>query len=91
MTYKLLVFEDIVAITGMKRFSAQVKWFEENFRVRVICRADGSVVITQEVFEALLAKRMGLPPKVTVPPPIERPTLRPAFTRKSTGAKDGPS
>lgn len=83
MTYKLLTFEDIVAVTGMKRYSAQAKWFEENFRVRVVCRSDGSVVMTQEVFKALLAKRLGIAPKATTPPEIERPALRSASIRRS--------
>lgn len=82
MTYKLLTTEDIVAITGMKRNSAQVKWFYDTFKVRVVRRADGSIVMTQEAFEALLAKRMGLPPKAVTPSEIERPKLRPVFDRR---------
>jgi hypothetical protein len=54
MTFKLLSAEDLESITGAKRYSVQVMWFEEQFRVRVVCRADGSIVLTQEVFEALL-------------------------------------
>jgi hypothetical protein len=81
MTYKLLTPEDIVAITGMKRYSTQTKWFEENFRVRVVCRPDGSILMTQEVFEALLAKRLGIAPRVATPLEIDRPALRPASIR----------
>ena len=54
MTFKLLSHEDLESITGATRYSVQVMWFEEQFRVRVVCRADGSIVLTQEVFEALL-------------------------------------
>lgn len=95
MTYKLLTPEDMVAVTGMKRYSAQVKWFEENFRVRVACRQDGSIVLTREVFEALLAKRMGLAPKVANRLDDERPLLRsqkhpelrPVFAQKPGGTR----
>ncbi|ASW00161.1 DUF4224 domain-containing protein [Paraburkholderia aromaticivorans] len=76
MTYKLLSPEDLLSITGAKRYSLQAKWFEENFRIKVVCRADGSIVLTQEVFEALLAKRLGLAPKATTPSEVERPLLR---------------
>lgn len=83
MTFKLLSPEDLQSITGAKRYSLQAKWFEENFRIKVVCRADGSIVLTQEVFEALLAKRMGAPPKITTPPEIiERAPLRSALTGK---------
>lgn len=93
MTYKLLSPEDLQSITGAKRYSLQAKWFEENFRVKVALRADGSIVLTQEVFEALLAKRMGLAPKIANLPDEERPLLRslrfpelhPAKIRKSGG------
>ncbi|MGF6777837.1 AlpA family phage regulatory protein [Paraburkholderia sp. GAS334] len=81
MTFKLLSPEDLQAITGAQRYSIQAKWFEENFHVKVVCRADGSIVLTQQVFEALLAKRMGVAPKVQTPPEIERPALRPATNR----------
>jgi hypothetical protein len=84
MTFRLLSPEDLESITGAKRYSLQAKWFEEHFRVKVVCRADGSIVLTQEVFEALLAKRMGVAPKITTPAEIkERPALRPVSTRKS--------
>ncbi|MFM0020881.1 DUF4224 domain-containing protein [Paraburkholderia azotifigens] len=79
MTFKLLSPEDLESITGAKRYSIQAKWFEENFRVKVVCRADGSIVLTQEVFEALLAKRMGIAPKIPVSMEKERMPLRSAF------------
>jgi hypothetical protein len=79
MPYKLLTFEDLVAITGMKRYSAQAKWFEENFKVRPVRRVDGSIVVTQDAFEALLAKRMGVSSVAATPAETERPKLRPLF------------
>jgi hypothetical protein len=79
MTFKLLSPEDLQSITGVKRYTLQAKWFEENFRIKVVCRADGSIVLTQEVFEALLAKRMGVAPKIPVPVEKVRPALRSAF------------
>jgi hypothetical protein len=74
----------MIAVTGMKRYSAHARWFAENFRVRVVCRQDGSVVMTQEVFEALLAKRLGIAPKVATPAVIERPALRPLGVCRAT-------
>jgi hypothetical protein len=46
MTFKLLSPEDLQSITGARRYSLQAKWFEENFRVKVVLRADGSIVLT---------------------------------------------
>lgn len=87
MSFEILSAAQFEQITGKKRKSAQVAWFEENFNVQAVRRVDGSLVMTQEVFEALLAKRMGLAPKVTPHPPIERPILRPVFPDRAVSVK----
>jgi hypothetical protein len=64
MSFEILSPEQLEEITGKKRFSAQADWFRYSFNIDPVLRHDGSVVITQTVFEELLRKRMG----VAVPP-----------------------
>lgn len=82
MPIEILSAEQLQEITGMKRYSAQVSWFRENFRVSPVLRPDGSILMTQVVFEALLMKRMGLAPPVPVKTEEERPKLRSPFQNR---------
>ncbi|KVH77567.1 hypothetical protein WJ41_05025 [Burkholderia ubonensis] len=62
-------------ITGKKRLSAQVAWFRQNFSTEPVLRADGSIVMTQDAFEQLLLKRLGVDPKPVDPQDLPRPPI----------------
>ncbi|MFM0501861.1 DUF4224 domain-containing protein [Paraburkholderia caffeinilytica] len=81
MSFEILSAEQLVQITGKKRKSAQVTWFQKNFGLEPVLRADGSILMTQATFEALLLKRMGL---VNVPKSAEtpRPQLQSPFKKR---------
>jgi Domain of unknown function (DUF4224) len=82
MTHKLLTAEELEAITGKKRYSTQVAWFKQNFAVEPVCRPDGSILMTQAAFEALLLKRMGVASSETANHQGERPPVYPLFGKR---------
>jgi hypothetical protein len=58
---RLLSPEDLIRVTGAKRYSKQRRWFKDQFGIEVPRRANGSVVMTWATFEGLLRKKHGLP------------------------------
>lgn len=72
----LLTDDDMRALTGKKRFSAQARWLQHAFRIEPLRRGDGRVIMTWETYRALEAKQAGVGP-ATAPAPAERPALRP--------------
>lgn len=74
MGSKLMTNDELVAVTGRKRYSKQVAWFREQFGVTLPCAVKGAPVITWAAFEALQAKRNGTGGSVGMPP--ARPALR---------------
>ncbi|WP_321951855.1 DUF4224 domain-containing protein [Paraburkholderia bannensis] len=68
--------EDLIQVTGKKRYGKQAEWFREQFGIRIVQRGDGSPVMSWATFEALLAKKAGLS---SAPIKEERPALRPAI------------
>ncbi|TDY25750.1 uncharacterized protein DUF4224 [Paraburkholderia sp. BL6665CI2N2] len=61
MNPHLLSPEDLVHITGAKRYSKQRRWFKEQFGIDVTSRDNGSIVMAWATFEGLLLKKCGLP------------------------------
>ncbi len=70
---RLMTADDLLRVTGKKRYSKQAEWFREQFGINVVRCGDGSPIITWTTFEALLAKKAGLR---TEPAKEERPALR---------------
>ncbi|CAB3759432.1 DUF4224 domain-containing protein [Paraburkholderia solisilvae] len=62
MPFELLSQEDLCRISGKSRHSAQKAWFRLHFGIEPVCRSDGSIVLTRDSFEALLAKRLNVLP-----------------------------
>ncbi|MBN3850140.1 DUF4224 domain-containing protein [Paraburkholderia sp. Ac-20342] len=81
MSFEILSAEQLVQITGKKRKSAQVAWFKKNFGLEPVLRADGSILMTQSAFEALLLKRMGVADALTKPEAPRPPLLSPFKNR----------
>lgn len=75
MDTRLMSDDDLVDVTGKKRRSAQVAWFERHFGLTPVTRADGRIILTWAAFEALQAKRAGVLPTPT--DPASRPQLMP--------------
>lgn len=62
MDSKLMSDDDLVIVTGKKRYSKQAAWFKHAFAIDVACNARGRPVVTWQLYEALLAKRAGIVP-----------------------------
>ncbi|SDC25854.1 DUF4224 domain-containing protein [Paraburkholderia lycopersici] len=77
MPIEILSPEKLQEITGKRRYSAQIAWCKESFGIVPARRPDGSIVMMQSVFEALLMKKMGLGAPLPKANEIERPKLRP--------------
>ncbi|WP_249183472.1 DUF4224 domain-containing protein [Burkholderia cenocepacia] len=75
MDTRLMNDDDLVDVTGKKRRSAQVAWFERHFGLTPVTRADGRIILTWAAFEALQAKRAGVLPSSTAS--ASRPQLMP--------------
>lgn len=74
MDNRLMSEQDLQAVSGMKRKSLQVAWFQRQFGITPVTRADGRIIMTWNAFEALQAKRAGVLP---APATAERPALTP--------------
>jgi hypothetical protein len=60
MDTRLLSPEDLVRVTGAKRYSKQRRWFKEQFGIDVVRRDNSSIVMTWDTFDQLIAKRAGV-------------------------------
>ena len=60
MNDRMMTGEQLVEITGKRRFSKQAEWFKSNYGIDVVRRDDGSVVMMWATFEALNARKAGL-------------------------------
>lgn len=60
MNNPMMTSEQLVEITGKRRFSKQAEWFKANYSIDVVRRDDGSVVMLWSTFEALNARKVGL-------------------------------
>ncbi|WP_429474693.1 DUF4224 domain-containing protein [Paraburkholderia atlantica] len=56
----MMTSDQLVDITGKRRFSKQAEWFKANYGVDVVRRDDGSVVMLWATFQALDARKAGL-------------------------------
>lgn len=81
MSFEILTVEQLTKISGKKRKTAQVVWFKHTFGIEPITRSDGSIIMTQMAFEALMLKKLGVAP-VVAPAQVERPALRPVGDRR---------
>jgi hypothetical protein len=59
MNARLMSDEDLVRVTGKRRYTKQAEWFAAQFGVSVTRAADGKLVMTWVQFDALLAKKNG--------------------------------
>ncbi|MCY0388454.1 DUF4224 domain-containing protein [Robbsia sp. Bb-Pol-6] len=71
---RLMSEQDLRDVTGFKVCSAQMRWFQRQFGLSPVQRADGRIILTWATFEALQAKRVGLVPGGFA---AERPALIP--------------
>jgi Domain of unknown function (DUF4224) len=60
MQPNLLTADELIRVTGAKRYTKQWRWFREQFGVDVPRRDDGSIVMTWDTLNALIAKRVGV-------------------------------
>ena len=81
MDRRLMSDEDLIDVTGKKRPSAQAAWFERQFGLKPVQRADGRIILTWAAFEAMQAKRMGVAPPNAEERP--RPELLPLSRKKA--------
>lgn len=79
---RLLSPEDLIRVTGKKRYGKQAEWFKATFGIDVVTAANGAVIITWSTFESLQAKKAGL--ACDAPGTRERPALRPAIRPKQS-------
>jgi hypothetical protein len=59
MNARLMSDEDLVRVTGKKRYTKQADWFKAEFGISVTRAADGKLSITWVQYDALLAKKNG--------------------------------
>ena len=64
--------EQLIALTGLKRKSAQIIWFRNKFGVELPCDKLGPVVSATSI-EMLMQRKLGLLPSSNENP---RPTIR---------------
>jgi hypothetical protein len=69
MDARLMSPDDLLLVTGKKRYTAQMAWFKRAFGVEPARSANGRPVMTWATFEALQAKKAGLPLPGTREPP----------------------
>ncbi|WP_258173663.1 MULTISPECIES: DUF4224 domain-containing protein [Burkholderia cepacia complex] len=74
MSERLMNADDLVRVTGKKRYSKQAEWFKATFGIDVVTAANGAVIMTWSTFESLQAKKAGLAGDVSGT--RERPALR---------------
>ncbi|MEB2511270.1 DUF4224 domain-containing protein [Burkholderia multivorans] len=74
MSERLMNADDLVRVTGKKRYSKQAEWFKATFGIEVVTAANGAVIMTWSTFESLQAKKAGLAGDVAGT--RERPALR---------------
>lgn len=77
MDSRLLSDDDLVQITGKRRYSTQAAWFKREFGIDVVRRADGRIIITWAAFEALQARRAGFNTAGAGEAPQARPAVYP--------------
>ncbi|CAD9226723.1 conserved hypothetical protein [Burkholderia cenocepacia] len=82
MSDRLLSPDDLIRVTGMKRYRKQAEWFKATFGIDVVTAANGAVIMTWSTFESLQAKKAGL--VGDAPGTRERPALRPALRSAHT-------
>ena len=75
MSERLMSQNDLVRVTGKKRYGKQAEWFKATFGIDVVTAANGAVIMTWSTFESLQAKKAGL--AGDTPATRERPALRP--------------
>jgi len=57
VSHRLLSPEDLIRVTGKKRYSKQAEWFKATFGIDVVTAANGAVIMTWSTFESLQARR----------------------------------
>jgi hypothetical protein len=62
MESRLLTPEDLIRITGAKRYSKQSRWFKDQFGIDVPTRNNGSIVMAWATYEGLERRKYGLTP-----------------------------
>ncbi|MCG5259792.1 DUF4224 domain-containing protein [Cupriavidus gilardii] len=75
MDNRLMSEQDLRDVTGLKRHKLQILWFQRQFGVTPVQRADGRIIMSWSAFEALQAKRAGVLPHADKA--IDRPALQP--------------
>ncbi|SEB24739.1 DUF4224 domain-containing protein [Paraburkholderia sartisoli] len=71
MNGRLMADDDLVRVTGKRRYSKQADWFKHEFGVDVTRAADGKLVMTWIQFDALLAKKNGTATDGRTAQPVE--------------------
>lgn len=60
MNSRLMSDEDLVRVTGKRRYSKQADWFKAEFGISVTRAGDGKLVMPWATYEALSAKKAGV-------------------------------
>lgn len=68
MTTLVLTRDELIELTGYRQTNRQVKWLEQQLRIKPPRRADGLPVVTRAQLEQALDRRGGGSPAQTVGP-----------------------
>jgi hypothetical protein len=60
MNARLMSDEDLVRVTGKRRYTKQAEWFKAEFGIAVTRASDGKLVMPWATYEALSAKKAGV-------------------------------
>lgn len=70
MNEHVLSPDDLIRITGARRYSKQRRWFEHQFGIDVTCNSRGEIILTWVAYDALMLKKWGIEP-ARVRPEVE--------------------
>lgn len=59
-TDDLMTDEQLVRVTGKRRYSKQAEWFKDQFGIEPVCAGNGKLNMTWEHFNALMARKHGM-------------------------------
>lgn len=52
--------DDLVRVTGKRRYTKQAEWFRTQFGVDVVCAGNGKIIMPWATYEALSDKKAGI-------------------------------
>lgn len=71
MLERLLSPEDLIRITGAKRYSKQCRWFRDQFGIDVLRNARGEIVMLWSTLDALVLNKWSITRAQAAPAEVE--------------------